>query len=70
MIVVTPPSPHALAGATAPLIKALQEYAEQRPGGNGGAMLEVRDENDRRVISVILDETEMVEIAARLSDGQ
>lgn len=67
MIVVTPPSPRALAGSTAPLIKALHEYAEQRPGGDGGAMLEVRDEHNQRAISIILDETEMAELAARLS---
>lgn len=66
MIIVTPPSPRALNGGTASLIKALQEYAEQRPGGDGGAMLEVRDENNQRAISIILDESEMIELAARL----
>ena len=66
MIVITPPSPRALAGSTAPLIKALQEYAEQRPGGAGGAMLEVRDEHNQRAISIILDPSEMNELAARL----
>jgi hypothetical protein len=68
MIVVTPPSPRALNGSTAPLIKALQEYAEQRPGGAGGALLEVRDENNLRAISIILDASEMNELAARLED--
>lgn len=66
MIVVTPPSPRALAGSTALLIQALHEYADQRPGGDGGAMLEVRDEHNQRAISIILDETEMTELAARL----
>ncbi|TGB13826.1 hypothetical protein [Streptomyces sp. MZ04] len=68
MIVVTPPSPRALAGSTAPLIKALQDYAEQRPGGDGGAMLEVRDEHNQRAISIICDAAEMNELAARLTD--
>ena len=62
MIVVTP----AVAGDAATLATVLQQYAEARPGGNGGAMLELRDERNLPVIAIVLDHAEMDELAARL----
>jgi hypothetical protein len=69
MIVMTPPSPRALDGNTAALAKALHEYAQHHPGGEGGAMLELRDQNNLLAIRICLDEGEMDEVAARLADG-
>ncbi|MEU7228959.1 hypothetical protein [Streptomyces chrestomyceticus] len=69
MFVVNPPSGRALSSNVAVLVEALQQYAEAHPGGHGGAMLELRYENDMLAIRICMDESDMSELAERLTNS-
>lgn len=70
MIIVKPPSARALHSNAAALTKALHAYAAARPGGAGGAMLELRDEHNLPAIAIVLDQAEMNELAERVANAE
>lgn len=69
MHVITAPTPRGLNGDAANLARALHEYAKQHPGGGGGAMLELRDDNNLPAFCVVLDKREMDKLAELISKG-
>ncbi|MFI6142426.1 hypothetical protein ACIBCC_30070 [Streptomyces griseus] len=68
MYVITEPNRRALAGEAATVAAALHAYAKRHPGGRGGAVLEIRDQDNMRVFAASVDQEEMTAIAALFSD--
>ncbi|MFB6700206.1 hypothetical protein [Streptomyces rubiginosohelvolus] len=65
---ITEPNRRALAGEAATLAAALHAYAKRHPGGRGGAVLEIRDQDNMRVFAASVDQEEMDALAALFGD--